>query len=158
LRHAGQSPELIPAGAAVILTGRAGEGGERQRIGLARAFVKKPEILILDEATSNLDFKSEANVYDTLFGGKLKCTTIIVAHRLSTVRRCNRIFMVADGKIAETGTHDELIAKHGLYWKMWNSQVGNAEDAVACGKSGRRDPPDADRSDESDDRSVISYG
>ncbi|AIZ57033.1 trehalose/maltose import ATP-binding protein MalK [Candidatus Methanoplasma termitum] len=99
-------------------------GGERQRIGLARAFVKKPELLILDEATSNLDFLSEAKVYDTLFN-KLKCTTIIVAHRLSTIRRCDKIFMMANGKVAEAGTHDELIEKHGLYWKMWNSQIGN---------------------------------
>jgi len=100
-------------------------GGERQRLGLARAFAKKPEILILDEATSNLDFVSEAKVYDTLFNKKQKCTTIIVAHRLSTIKRCDRIFMIAEGKISEAGTHDSLIEKQGLYWKMWNSQIGN---------------------------------
>ena len=133
-------------------------GGERQRIGLARAFAKKPEILILDEATSNLDFISEAKVYDTLFSKKVKCTTIIVAHRLSTIRRCDRIFMIAEGKIAESGTHDELVAKQGLYWKMWSSQVGN--DLPPAGGSGSvpAEPPDKDEpNDDSKDDSFISY-
>ncbi|MDR1404901.1 MAG: peptidase domain-containing ABC transporter [Candidatus Methanoplasma sp.] len=132
-------------------------GGERQRIGLARAFIRKPEILILDEATSNLDFASEAKVYDTLFSNKLKCTTIIVAHRLSTVRRCNRIFMMADGKIAETGTHDELIAKQGLYWSMWNSQVGSDACLAENNIPSPKDPQDRDKSDKDYDDVCISY-
>ncbi len=133
-------------------------GGEKQRIGLARAFLKRPEILILDEATSNLDFISEAKVYDTLFSKKLKCTTIIVAHRLSTIRRCDRIFMMADGKIAEAGTHDELIALHGLYCKLWNSQVGNdiSQSEIDCSGINSHDVDGPDK--ESKDDSFISYG
>jgi len=130
-------------------------GGERQRIGLARAFVRKPEILILDEATSNLDFISEAKVYDTLFNNKSKCTTIIIAHRLSTIRRCDKIFMMAEGKIVEIGTHDDLIMKRGLYWNMWNSQVGNN----ICSEEG--DKIQSENSfdvDNNDDDSHISYG
>jgi ATP-binding cassette subfamily B protein len=134
-------------------------GGERQRLGLARAFAKKPEILILDEATSNLDFTSEAKVYDTLFNKKLRCTTIIVAHRLSTIRRCDRIFMIAEGKIAETGTHDELIENHGAYWKMWNSQVGNEVKSYETDISPVPNPPKSDEPDKKDnDDSHISYG
>ena len=128
-------------------------GGERQRLGLARAFAKKPEILILDEATSNLDFTSEAKVYDTLFN-KLKCTTIIVAHRLSTIRRCDRIFMMADGKVAEIGTHDELIAKQGLYWRLWNSQIGN--DIAVANESKPIDSPKEDKTHENN-KDFISY-
>jgi len=131
-------------------------GGERQRIGLARAFVKKPEILILDEATSNLDFISESKVYDTLFN-KMKCTTIIVAHRLSTIRRCDKIFMMVEGKIAEIGTHVELIAKRGAYWKMWHSQVG--DDIIPIQKDIPKNQPDVGRSDRDDDDDAhISYG
>jgi len=131
-------------------------GGERQRIGLARAFAKNPEILIIDEATSNLDFISEAKVYDTLFNRKSNCTTIIVAHRLSTIRKCDRIFMMAEGKIAESGDHNELIAKRGLYWKMWNSQVGNDTFPAIAGGLSSVHLPDADRLHEDDD--FISYG
>ncbi|MDR3216685.1 MAG: peptidase domain-containing ABC transporter [Clostridiaceae bacterium] len=97
-------------------------GGERQRIALARALIKQPQILILDEATSNLDFISEAKLYDTLFG--LNCTVIIIAHRLSTIRRCDKILVVHGNRIAEQGAHTELLAANGVYSKIWTSQVG----------------------------------
>ena len=97
-------------------------GGERQRIALARALLKNPQILILDEATSNLDFVSEANIYDMLFN--LKCTLIIIAHRISTIRRCDKVYVIDKNTIAETGTHDELLKQNGVYSKIWNSQMG----------------------------------
>lgn len=100
-------------------------GGERQRIALARALIKKPKVLILDEATSNLDFISESNIYETLF--KLDCTLIIIAHRLSTIRRCNKVYVLDDSKIVEEGSHQQLLNKKGLYYKIYTSQVGVEE-------------------------------
>ncbi len=97
-------------------------GGERQRLALARAIIKKPKILILDEATSNLDFISEAQIYETL--NNLDCTTIIVAHRLSTIRKSDKIYVVDKNEIAEAGTFNELINKDGIFHKIWNSQIG----------------------------------
>ena len=97
-------------------------GGERQRLALARALIKKPKILILDEATSNLDFISEAQIYETL--NNLDCTTIIVAHRLSTIRKSDKICVVDKNEIAEAGTFNELINKDGIFHKIWNSQIG----------------------------------
>lgn len=97
-------------------------GGERQRIALARALIKKPKILILDEATSNLDFVSEAHIYDMLF--KLDCTLIIIAHRISTIRKCNKVYVIDKNTIAESGTHDELLKRQGVYRKIWDSQMG----------------------------------
>lgn len=98
-------------------------GGERQRIALARALIKKPKILILDEATSNLDFVSEAHIYDMLF--KLDCTLIIIAHRISTIRKCDRVYVVDKNTIVESGTHNELISQNGVYRKIWDSQMGD---------------------------------
>lgn len=99
-------------------------GGERQRIALARAFIKEPEILLLDEATSNLDFLSEAKIYDTLFHKMMNTTMLIVAHRLSTIRKCDVIFVLDKGQIVESGSHNDLLAKHGAYYRLWASQVG----------------------------------
>jgi ATP-binding cassette subfamily B protein len=98
-------------------------GGEKQRIALARALIKNPEILILDEATSNLDFISEAKIYDTLFN--LDCTVIIIAHRLSTIRTCDNIIVIDNNRVVDTGTHSELIKSDGIYKKIWTSQVGD---------------------------------
>ncbi|MDR3021174.1 MAG: peptidase domain-containing ABC transporter [Clostridiales bacterium] len=97
-------------------------GGERQRIALARALIKNPEILILDEATSSLDFVSEAQIYKTLFN--LSCTVIIIAHRLSTIRRCDNIIVIDGNKIVGQGTHNTLLSANGIYNKIWTSQVG----------------------------------
>lgn len=97
-------------------------GGERQRIALARAFIKNPKILILDEATSNLDFVSEARIYTELF--HLDCTLIIIAHRISTIRKCEKVYVIDGNQIAESGTHDELLSACGVYKKIWDSQVG----------------------------------
>jgi subfamily B ATP-binding cassette protein MsbA len=97
-------------------------GGERQRISIARALLKNAPILILDEATSSLDAESEALVQRALHNLMEGRTTIVVAHRLSTVRRADRIIVLADGRIKETGTHEELVVRRGLYWKLYNLQ------------------------------------
>ena len=98
-------------------------GGEKQRLSLARALASKPELLVLDEATSNLDFASENAIYETIFNKLSKTTTIIIAHRLSTIRACDRIYYMQGGAIVESGTHEELLATNGLYNKLWSSQV-----------------------------------
>jgi ATP-binding cassette subfamily B protein len=102
-------------------------GGEKQRLALARAFVKKSEFIILDEATSNLDFISEAKIYDTLFVKGKNKTMLVIAHRLSTIRNCDVIYVMDKGKVVEEGNHKELLAKKGLYYKLFISQVGEIE-------------------------------
>jgi subfamily B ATP-binding cassette protein MsbA len=97
-------------------------GGERQRISIARALLKNAPILILDEATSSLDTESEALVQQALQNLMEGRTTIVIAHRLSTVRRADRIIVLADGRIRESGTHEELVVRRGLYWKLYNMQ------------------------------------
>jgi subfamily B ATP-binding cassette protein MsbA len=97
-------------------------GGERQRISIARALLKNAPILILDEATSSLDAESEALVQQALQNLMEGRTTIVIAHRLSTVRRADRIIVLADGRIKESGTHEELVVRRGLYWKLYNLQ------------------------------------
>ena len=97
-------------------------GGERQRISIARAILRNAPILILDEATSSLDAESEALVQQALQNLMEGRTTIVIAHRLSTVRRADRIIVLADGRIKESGTHEELVVRRGLYWKLYNLQ------------------------------------
>lgn len=102
-------------------------GGEKQRLALARAFIKKSDFIILDEATSNLDFISEAKIYDTLFvKGKSK-TMLIIAHRLSTIRNCDIIYVMDKGSVVEEGSHEELLKKKGYYYKLYISQVGEID-------------------------------
>jgi len=97
-------------------------GGERQRVSIARALLKNAPILILDEATSSLDAESEALVQQALQNLMEGRTTIVIAHRLSTVRRADRIIVLADGRIKESGTHEDLVVRRGLYWKLYNLQ------------------------------------
>jgi ATP-binding cassette subfamily B protein len=96
-------------------------GGERQRLALARALLGQPDVLILDEATSNLDSISERLIYQVIEGLRGNMTTIMIAHRLTTVRNCDVIFVMDKGGIAESGSHSELIARGGLYKTMWDS-------------------------------------
>lgn len=102
-------------------------GGEKQRLALARALVKKSKFLILDEATSNLDFISEAKIYDTLFNKGKNLTMLIIAHRLSTIRSCDIIYVLDKGEVVEVGSHEELLSKKGYYYKLYISQVGEIE-------------------------------
>lgn len=89
-------------------------GGERQRLALARALIKKAKFLILDEATSNLDFISESKIYDTLFVKGKNTTMLIIAHRLSTIRNCDIIYVMDKGKVVETGDHETLLKKKDI--------------------------------------------
>jgi len=102
-------------------------GGERQRLSLARALIKKSKFLILDEATSNLDFISEAKIYDTLFVKGRNLTMLIIAHRLSTIRNCDIIYVMDKGQVVEVGDHETLINKKGYYYRLYESQVGEIE-------------------------------
>jgi ATP-binding cassette, subfamily B, multidrug efflux pump len=99
-------------------------GGQRQRIALARVILKDAPILILDEATSALDSEAEASIQDALFGVMQGKTVIAIAHRLSTIAAMDRILVLDDGKIAEIGTHQALLAQGGLYAQFWARQSG----------------------------------
>ncbi len=99
-------------------------GGEKQRIALARAFLKDSNLYILDESTSNLDFGTENIIFDMIYNQLADRSMLIVAHRLSTVRDCDLILVMDHGEIVERGTHDELLAKQGRYYDLWNMQQG----------------------------------
>ena len=92
-------------------------GGERQRISIARAILKNSPILLLDEATASLDIENELAVKQAM-----KKTVVMIAHTLSIVKNADQILVVADGKIAEAGTHEELLAKNGKYAAMWQAE------------------------------------
>ena len=98
-------------------------GGQRQRIAIARALASDPSVLILDEATSELDFEGERRVRGNLRKIAEGRTVIIIAHRLSMVRNCDRIFTIADGRLIETGTHAQLLdVEDGVYARLWRLQ------------------------------------
>jgi subfamily B ATP-binding cassette protein MsbA len=97
-------------------------GGQRQRIAIARVLLKSPEVLILDEATSGLDAESENYVEEALARASSGRTTVIIAHRLRTVRRADRLLVLDAGEVVEQGTHDELLEAGGLYAKLFRSQ------------------------------------
>lgn len=100
-------------------------GGQKQRLSIARVFLKNPPILILDEATSALDNTTEIMIQDALNELAKGRTTIVVAHRLSTIKNANRIFVVNAGVIVEEGSHEELLSLNGIYAKLYNLQFRN---------------------------------
>ena len=97
-------------------------GGQKQRISIARAFLADPKIIILDEATSNLDTESETFIQKSLNTLMKDRTTLVIAHRLSTIQQANQILVIEEGKIVEEGIHDELIAKKGRYFDLYTYQ------------------------------------
>lgn len=102
-------------------------GGEKQRIGLARALIKKPKFLILDEASSNLDFINESKLYKNLFNNFKNTTMLIIAHRLSTIKNCDIIYVLDKGQIVEKGDHNELMKKNGYYYNLYINQINDIE-------------------------------
>uniref|UniRef100_A0A673IEZ7 Transporter 1, ATP-binding cassette, sub-family B (MDR/TAP) n=1 Tax=Sinocyclocheilus rhinocerous TaxID=307959 RepID=A0A673IEZ7_9TELE len=110
-------------------------GGQKQRIAIARALIQKPQILVLDDATSSLDTESEHRVYSAL---QKNCTVLLISHRLSGVEDADHIIFLRDGEVAEEGNHEELLAKHGFYEEFVNQQNTsihrNTEDVTNSGQ------------------------
>jgi subfamily B ATP-binding cassette protein MsbA len=98
-------------------------GGQRQRVAIARAILADPKILILDEATSNLDTESESYIQQSLKNLMQGRTTFVIAHRLSTIRQADQILVVEQGQIAEQGKHQELIDRKGRYFELYTYQA-----------------------------------
>ena len=133
LANAHEFISKLPDGYATLVGSRGMRlsGGERQRIAIARAILRDPRILILDEATSSLDAHSEALIGEALDHLLVGRTTFIIAHRLSTIRRAATILVLADGKIVEQGTHDELLRRGGLYASLYEKQMLEPVPAVS---------------------------
>ena len=125
-------------------------GGEKQRIALARAFLKENQFYIMDESTSNLDFATENIIFDMIYNKFRKKTMLIIAHRLATVKNCDKIIVMDKGKIVEQGTHKKLLEKKGQYYRLWEMQQGNfvirQDESV-----------DKENETEPDDGEVMSY-
>ncbi|MBQ3558878.1 MAG: peptidase domain-containing ABC transporter [Agathobacter sp.] len=100
-------------------------GGEKQRIALARAFLKENEFYIMDESTSNLDFATENIIFDMIYNKFKNKSMLIIAHRLATVKNCDLIIVLDKGEIVEQGSHEELLERKGQYYKLWEMQQGN---------------------------------
>ncbi len=126
LAHAAEFIEALPDGYETLVGERGVKlsGGQRQRMAIARAILKDAPVLILDEATSSLDSESEALIQDALWTLMATRTAIVIAHRLSTVKRMDQLVVLDRGRIVEKGTHDELLASGGIYASLWAHQSG----------------------------------
>ena len=124
--------KLLPNGYDTILTesGSNLSQGQRQLLAIARAILAKPSILILDEATSNVDTRTEMQIQQGMLNMMKGRTCFIIAHRLSTIREANTIMVIDDGRIVEKGNHGELMEKQGVYYNMYNNQYKNLEEAM----------------------------
>jgi ATP-binding cassette subfamily B protein len=110
-------------------------GGQKQRLSIARLFLKNPDILILDEATSALDNENEAIVQRSLEALARGRTSVVIAHRLSTLRSSDRIIVLDQGRIAEEGTEDELLERKGIYWQLRKLGLGQSDDVILAAES-----------------------
>ena len=121
--------ESLPHGIDTVIGDRGYRlsGGEKQRIAIARVLLKAPPIVIFDEATAHLDSESEAAIqkaFDVALSGR---TSIVIAHRLSTIREADKILVVEDGRIVQEGSHDELLAKDGIYADLYHTQFAKTD-------------------------------
>lgn len=121
--HALEFIEKLPQGFDTLVgeRGQKLSGGQRQRLSIARVILKNPPVLILDEATSAVDNETEALIQESLEEATKGRTTIVIAHRLSTVTQADNIYVLAQGKVAEVGTHQQLLQNKGLYFQLWNA-------------------------------------
>jgi ATP-binding cassette, subfamily B, bacterial len=126
LGHASEFIEVLPQGYETLVGERGVKlsGGQRQRVAIARAILKDAPVLILDEATSSLDSESEALIQEALWTLMATRTAIVIAHRLSTVKRMDQLIVLDRGRITERGTHDELLVRDGVYASLWAHQSG----------------------------------
>jgi ATP-binding cassette, subfamily B, bacterial len=124
LANVSQFVRELPKGLDTVIGEHGGRlsGGQRQRISIARAFIRDPRVIVLDEATSALDVVSEKLVQEAIQRLISRRTTLIVAHRLSTIRNADRVVVMRQGRIVEQGTHDELMARQGEFFRMVNLQ------------------------------------
>ena len=102
-------------------------GGEKQRVALARLLLKAPDIVVLDEATAHLDSESEAAVQQALRETLAGRTSLVIAHRLSTVREADQLLVIDDGRVVEHGTHGQLLAENGLYAELYRTQFADQD-------------------------------
>ncbi len=126
MAHAWEFIKTLPKGLDTLVGERGVKlsGGQRQRIAIARVILKNPKIIIFDEATSSLDSESEALIQEAFWQMARKKTTIVIAHRLSTIVAADKIVVIDEGKVLESGSHNQLIHKDGLYKNLWQKQTG----------------------------------
>ena len=131
LANADQWITRLPNGYATMLSERGNNlsQGQRQLLAIARAVVTDPKILILDEATSNVDTRTEARIQEALLRLMEKRTSFVIAHRLSTIRKADQVLVIKDGEIIERGTHDSLLKRKGFYYNLYNSQFRGTNSA-----------------------------
>jgi ATP-binding cassette subfamily B protein len=123
----------LPQGYQTSLSERASNlsQGQRQLLAIARAILANPDILILDEATSSVDTRTEARIQKSLLRLMQGRTSFVIAHRLSTIRNADQVLVIDDGRIIERGTHDSLLAEKGFYYRLYMSQFARAEPSLA---------------------------